>query len=53
VRASAHYNNGKIYEAAAQWADALREFQSAKQEKANAVYDQAILRMQQKLSAPR
>jgi uncharacterized protein YfaP (DUF2135 family) len=53
VRASAHYNNGKIYQAAAQWADALREFQLAKQEKANVVYDQSILRMQQKIRGAR
>jgi uncharacterized protein YfaP (DUF2135 family) len=48
VRASSHYNNGKIYEAAGQWTDALREYQSAKGENANAVYDKAIQRMQQK-----
>ncbi len=45
VRASSHYNNGRIYEAAAQWSDALREYKYAKQEKANAVYDTAIQRM--------
>ncbi len=48
VRASSHYNNGKIYEDAGQWSDALREYQGAKTEHANAVYDKAILRMQQK-----
>ena len=48
VRASSHYNNGKIYEAASQWQDALREFRAAKNEKANPVYDQSISRMQQK-----
>ena len=48
VRASSHFNNAKIYEAAAQWNDALREYQAAKREKANPVYDKAILRMQQK-----
>ena len=48
VRASSHYNNGKIYEAAGQWNDALREYQGAKAENANPVYDKAILRMQQK-----
>ena len=48
VRASSHYNNGKIYETASQWQDALREFRAAKSENANPVYDQAILRMQQK-----
>jgi tetratricopeptide (TPR) repeat protein len=45
VRASSHYNNGRIYEAAGQWSDALREYQAAKQEKVNAVYDAAIQRM--------
>ncbi len=48
VRASSHYNNGKIYEAASQWQDALREFRAAKTENANSVYDKSILRMQQK-----
>jgi hypothetical protein len=48
VRASSHYNNGKIYEDAGQWNDALREYQSAKREKANPVYDQAIKRMKAK-----
>ena len=48
VRASSHYNNGKIYEAASQWQDALREFRAAKSQNANPVYDKSILRMQQK-----
>ena len=48
VRASSHYNNGKIYETASQWQDALREFRAAKSENANPVYDKSILRMQQK-----
>ncbi|MDD2723236.1 MAG: tetratricopeptide repeat protein [Methylovulum sp.] len=48
VRASSHYNNGKIYEAAGQWNDALREYHYAKREKDNTVYDKAIKRMQQK-----
>ncbi len=48
VRASSHFNNGKIYEEASQWNDALREYQSAKQEKNNPVYDKAIQRMQEK-----
>lgn len=48
VRASSHYNNGKIYEQAGQWNDALREYHYAKREKSNAVYDKAIKRMQQK-----
>lgn len=45
VRASSHYNNGRIYEAASQWSDAMREYKYAKQEKANPVYDTAIQRM--------
>lgn len=48
VRASSHYNNGKIYEAASQWQDALREYKLAKQEKENSVYDNAIARMKEK-----
>ncbi len=46
VRASTHYNNGKIYEDAKQWNDALREYHYAKREKTNPVYDKAIKRMQ-------
>jgi len=45
VRASSHYNNGRIYEAGSQWSDALREYKYAKQEKQNTVYDNAIQRM--------
>jgi tetratricopeptide (TPR) repeat protein len=48
VRASSHFNNARIYEAASQWADALREYRYAKGEKANPVYDKAIQRMQEK-----
>lgn len=48
VRASSHFNNGRIYEAAGQWSDALREYQYAKNEKTNPVYDKAIQRMQEK-----
>lgn len=48
VRASSHYNNARIYEAAQQWSDALREFRAAKAEKANPAYDKGIKRMQQK-----
>ena len=47
VRASSHYNNGKIYEAASQWDDALREYRAAQAEKTNPTYDKAIARMQQ------
>lgn len=45
VRASSHFNNARIYEAASQWDDALREYRYAKNEKANPVYDKAIQRM--------
>lgn len=48
VRASSHYNNGKIYEDAGQWHDALREYQQAKQEKSNPVYDKAVQRVRSK-----
>ena len=48
VRASSHYNNGRIYEAAGQWNDALREYNYAKQQKSNPVYDTAIQRMTEK-----
>lgn len=48
VRASSHYNNGRIYEAAGQWSDALREYKNAKQQKNNPVYDTAIQRMTEK-----
>ena len=46
VRANTHYNNGKIYEDAKQWDNALREYQYARRDKANPVYDKAIQRMQ-------
>jgi uncharacterized protein YfaP (DUF2135 family) len=48
VRASSHYNNAKLYEAAAQWNNALREYQAAKLEKANPAYDKGIERMKAK-----
>ncbi|AMS14851.1 tetratricopeptide repeat protein [Pseudomonas chlororaphis] len=46
VRASSYYNIARIYEAAGQFADALRHYQLAKQQKANPVYDKAIERVQ-------
>ena len=46
VRAGAYYNIARIYEAAGQFADALRHFQLAKEQKANPVYDKAIERVQ-------
>ncbi|TRW91482.1 tetratricopeptide repeat protein [Candidatus Methylobacter oryzae] len=45
VRAGTHFNNGRIYEDAKQWDDALREYQYAKTEKSNPVYDKAIARV--------
>lgn len=45
TRASSHYNNGRIYEAKAQWADALREYQAAQQQKPLATYETAIARV--------
>ena len=46
MRANTHYNNGKIYEDAQQWDDALREYRYAKGDKANSAYDEAIQRME-------
>jgi tetratricopeptide (TPR) repeat protein len=48
TRASTHFNNGRIYEDAGQWNDALREYVSAAREKPNATYDNAIQRMRDK-----
>lgn len=45
VRASSYYNIGKIYEAAGDLASALQNYQAAKREKANPVYDSAIRRV--------
>ncbi|HEY4211334.1 MAG TPA: hypothetical protein VGM84_07620 [Steroidobacteraceae bacterium] len=47
TRASTHFNNGRIYEDARQFDDALREYLSAAREKSNTVYDNAIARMRQ------
>lgn len=46
TRASTHFNNGRIYEAAGQLDDALREYRSAVAEKYNPVYENAIRRVQ-------
>jgi hypothetical protein len=48
TRASTHFNNGRIYENAGQWNDALREYVSAAREKPNATYENAIQRMRDK-----
>ncbi|HVY24209.1 MAG TPA: tetratricopeptide repeat protein [Steroidobacteraceae bacterium] len=45
VRASSYYNIAKIYEAAGQYQDALTQYESAKREKQNPVYDKAIERV--------
>jgi tetratricopeptide (TPR) repeat protein len=42
VRASSYYNIAKIYESAGQYQDALTQYQAAKRQKANPVYDKAI-----------
>lgn len=48
VRASSHYNNARLYEAAAQWDNAMREYRAAKRQKANPAYDKGIERMKAK-----
>ena len=48
TRAGTHFNNGRIYENAGQWDDALREYLSAAREKANPTYDNAIRRMRER-----
>jgi tetratricopeptide (TPR) repeat protein len=48
TRASTHFNNGRIYENAGQWNDALREYLSAASEKPGPTYDAAIQRMRDK-----
>jgi len=48
VRAGSYYNIGRIYEEKAQYADALRQYQLAKAQNANPVYDAAIRRVQNK-----
>jgi uncharacterized protein YfaP (DUF2135 family) len=46
VRASSYYNIAKIYEAAGQYQDALTQYQAAKNEKSNPVYNKSIARVQ-------
>jgi hypothetical protein len=48
VRASSHFNIGRIYEAASQWKDALREYQYATSEKYNPAYVKAAMRIRSK-----
>ena len=45
VRAGSYYNIARIYEAAGQNADALQQYESARREKSNPVYDKAIERV--------
>lgn len=45
VRASAYYDMGRIYEEAGQWSKALEQYQRAREQKLNPVYDNAIERM--------
>jgi tetratricopeptide (TPR) repeat protein len=45
TRASTHFNNGRIYEEAGEFGDALREYLAAQGEKANPTYDNAVTRM--------
>lgn len=45
VRTSSYYNIARIYEAAGQLDDALVQYQLAKLQKANPVYDKAIERL--------
>ncbi len=45
VRASSYYNIARIYEAVGQFDDALRNYQAAKLQKENPVYDTAIERV--------
>jgi hypothetical protein len=45
TRAGTHFNNGRIYEDAHQWDDAMREYRAAQAEKANDVYTKAIERV--------
>ena len=45
TRAGTHFNNGRIYENARQWDDALREYVCAAREKPSATYENAIERM--------
>lgn len=49
IRAGANYNIGKIYEGEGQYNDALHYYHAAKKEKQNPVYDNAILRMSEKI----
>lgn len=45
VRASSYYNIAKIYESAGEYSNALQQYESARREKSNPVYDKAIARV--------
>lgn len=48
VKASSYYNIARIYESKGQYADALQNYNWAKENNANKVYDNAILRVKNK-----
>ena len=50
IRAGANYNIGKIYEGEGQYNEALNYYKAAKTEKQNPVYDNAILRVSNKIN---
>ena len=47
IRASTHFNNGQLYEAAEQWNDALREYLAAEVDKDDPIYRSAAARMRE------
>jgi len=51
VQASSYYNIARIYEDDSKWQDALDNYKTAKELKANAVYDKAIDRVKKKLGS--
>ncbi|HHX9134166.1 TPA: tetratricopeptide repeat protein, partial [Salmonella enterica subsp. arizonae serovar 53:z4,z23:-] len=50
IRAGANYNIGKIYEGEGQYNEALNYYKTAKNEKQNPVYDNAIMRVSSKIN---
>ncbi len=49
IRASSYYNIARIYEKKGQWADALRNFKLARENRQHDAYDKGIQRMSEKL----
>lgn len=47
TRAGTHFNNGRIYEDAGQWSDALLEYRAAESETQSTTYEEAMQRMRQ------